>query len=140
MLMGEPIVGVEEETLNEHGEGARTARPLPSPKAPSKTERDRHNLTHLPYAPWCPFCVACRRPNTPHRASHEARRELPLLVADYGFVRNPEDQDCVTLLVIKVMPFKIFFATVVDIKGPNPEVVKRVSRLILELGLVHFCV
>ena len=138
VLMGEPIVGVENETLNEHGEGARAARPLPSPTAPSRAVRERHNLTHLPYADWCPFCVACRRPNTPHRASHESEREVPLLVADYGFVRNPEDQDVVTMLIIKVMPFKIFFSTVVDVKGPDPAVVKRVSRFILELGLVNF--
>ena len=36
------------------------------------------------------------------------------------------------------MPFKIVLATVVDVKGPDPEGVKRVSRFILELGLVNF--
>ena len=138
VLMGEPIVGVENVTLTEHGEGAREARPLPTPKTPTLAARDKHYLTHLPYADWCPFCVACRRPNSPHKSSHEKSRELPLLTADYGFLRNPGDQDCITLLVIKVMPFKLVFATVVNIKGPDPDIVKRVSRFINEAGLVRF--
>ena len=33
VLMEDPIVGVEKETLNGQGEGTRAARPLPSPTA-----------------------------------------------------------------------------------------------------------
>ena len=138
VLWGEPIVGVEQVTLDENGPGARDATAPITPKAPTRAQRERHFLTHLPYAAWCPFCVAARRPNSHHQHSHEHERELPLLVADYGFLRDEQDQDMVSMLVIKVYPYKLVFATVVDVKGPDPAVVDRVARFIKESGLVRF--
>ena len=44
------------------------------------------------------------------KGDHEAARALPLVVADYAFLRNEADQDLATVLVVKVLPFKIFFA------------------------------
>ena len=35
VLVGERIVGVEDITLDEHGPGARTTRPLPTPQTPT---------------------------------------------------------------------------------------------------------
>ena len=81
--LGEKIVGVENTTLSEAGPGAIPARPLSSPQTPTPAQIARHNLTHMPYAAWCPYCVACRRKNSHHRRSHEAEREIPLVVGDY---------------------------------------------------------
>ena len=130
VLWGEPIVGVEQFTLDENGPGARDATAPTTPKAPTRAQRERHFLTHLPYAAWCPFCVAARRPNSHHQRAHGHERELPLLVADYGFLRDEQDQDMVSILVIKVYPYKLMFATVVDVKGLDPSVVDRVARFI----------
>ena len=110
VMWGQSIIGDETTTLDERGEGARAAVAPPSPKCPTRVQRERHNLTHLPYESWCPFCVAARKPNTPHRRSHESERELPLLVADYGFMRDQVDlSDSITILVVKVYPYKLFF-------------------------------
>ena len=57
--LGDPIVGRAVKTWDDAtGEGARSARPLPSPKAPTQAAWNLHRLTHLPYACWCPVCVA----------------------------------------------------------------------------------
>ena len=64
-----------------HGE----ARPLRSPKTPTKAERERHNITHLPYRDWCPYCTTGKRPNAPHRRLR-CSLSLPMLSADYGYV------------------------------------------------------
>ena len=74
----DPIVGVEEVISDEHGAGAIPASPLRSPKSMSQAEWERHCITHLPFHPGCPWCVAARKPNLPHRPSHEADRITPL--------------------------------------------------------------
>ena len=122
-VMNDPIVGHGPVLLDEHGEGARAATPLTSPKSMTAVEKEIHDLTHLPYHPGCPFCVMGRRPNTQHRRSHEGDRDVPLLVADYGYVRNSEDEVLATVLVIRIYPDRRFFATLVDPKGPDDAVV-----------------
>ena len=85
-LTSEQIVGAET-ILDHHGPGAITARPLPSPSPMTPAQLAIHNLTHLPYHPGCPICAATRRPNSPHLTSHEHLRVVPLLIADYCFMR-----------------------------------------------------
>ena len=139
MLLGDPIVGIENVTYDDvHGFGARQPKDLPSPKEPTAAQRARHDCTHLPYEPWCPICVSGKRGNSHHRPSHEALRAIPFVVADYAFLRNEMDEDLATVLVIKVLPFKIFFACLVSVKGPDLPVVQRVAQLFKDLGLVHF--
>ena len=93
VLLGDPIVGVEKVTFDSvHGYGAREPKVLSSPKEATTAQRARHDCTHLPYEPWCPFCVAGKRGNSHHRPSHEALRAIPLVVADYAFLRNEADQ------------------------------------------------
>ena len=83
----------------------QAARGVPTPKAPSRDVQSRRNLTHLPYASWCPWCVMGRRSNAPHfRSKDGADRSLPLLVADYAFVRDKDDDVLATLLVCKLYP------------------------------------
>ena len=72
----------------------QVAQPLPQPKVPTAAQIAAHNLTHLPYRSWCPHCVAARRPNTHHRSSSPGQsRADPLLVADYCFVRDNDDDE-----------------------------------------------
>ena len=84
----DPIIGVKDVISNEHGDGAIPAEPMKAPKSMTTAEWERHCVTHLPYHPSCPLCRAARRPNVQHRLSHEFERTIPLLVADYCFVKG----------------------------------------------------
>ena len=108
-VLGYPIVGHGVVLLDENGPGARPATPLTSPKPMTPAEKEIHDLTHLPFHPACPYCVMARRPNTQHRRSHEGDRTVPLLVADYGYVRDSEDVVLATVLVIRLYPYRMFF-------------------------------
>ena len=109
-VLNDPIVGRELTIMDDRGQGALAARPLPTPQAPSAEAIARHYLTHMPYAPWCPFCVAFRKPNHPHRKPRHAGREIPLMVADYAFVRNSQDAVLLKLLIVRRYPSRLFFA------------------------------
>ena len=111
------------------------AQPLPQPKVPTAAQIAAHNITHLPYRSWCPHCVAARRPNTQHRSpSSPAHRAAPLLVADYCFVRDNDDDECVTILVARLYPSRAMLATVVDAKGPEHNAVARLSKFLRDSG------
>ena len=118
----------------------QSARGAPTPKAPSRDVQARHNLTHLPYASWCPWCVMGRRSNAPHfRSQDGSDRSLPLLVADYAFVRDKDDDVLATLLVCKLYPSRKVMACVVESKGVvDLYGVQRVTAFIRESGLVDF--
>ena len=137
-VLGEPIVGVESVTLDEHGQGGLAPRILPSPREPTQAEIDRHNVLHFPFASWCPVCVSCRRPNDHHRLQLDRSRELPLLVGDYCFIRNTGDDALVCVLVMKLYPYGILFASVVPNKGFNEDVIAKVSQFVVDTGLTHF--
>ena len=132
------IVGDELVTLDEHGPGAIEAKPMVSPKVMTPQQRAKHSIAHLPYDPDCEICVSCKRPNIQHLASHESKRTIPLLVGDYGFIRDSKDADNVTILVMRLYPFRLNFACIVSSKGPEPLIVARIARWITECGLVHF--
>ena len=138
VLFGDPIVGNESVTLTEHGPGALDPRVMTSPKSMSASQRARHWTTHLPYDPSCEVCVRCRRPNVPDHAVQNDTREIPLLVGDYGFIRDSRAQDSVTTLVMNLYPFNIFFACAVAAKGPDPLVVARLAQSIKDCVLTHF--
>ena len=111
-------------------------RPLPEPRVPSKSEVAIHNLTHLPYRSWCPHCVRARRPNTQHRSkSVDSQRSVPLLVADYCYVKDIHDETISTLLVARLYPARALMATVCEKKGPEDEhSVARLALFIKESG------
>ena len=130
VLLGDPIVGKDTSVIiGQDGERALAPKSLTSPHEPTRAERALHDLTHLPYAPWCAHCVACRRPNTQHRSSH-TERTIPLLVGDYGFARNSQDQSLVTILVMRLYPYRLFFSCKVDVKGPDPVAAERLAHFI----------
>lgn len=138
-LMKEPIVGVDKVVFDEAtGSGALPARPLPSPKGMTMKQREIHDLTHLPYDPSCEICVSCRRPNTQHRTVSNPERSVPLLVADYAFPKHSEDAEPLTVLVVRVFPYKLFMCCAVSAKGRDPMVIDRLARFIKECGLTQF--
>ena len=109
LISGEGIV-----TLDEHGPGALQPKQVPGPKEMSMAERERHFAAgHLPYDPRCEICTSCKRPNAPHVKGHEAERTIPLLVGDDGFVKDGADDENVTVLVLKLYPYRLIFACVV---------------------------
>ena len=101
-LLNDPIVGVEVVVSDHHGPGARKARPLPTPRRMSPAQREQHDLNHLPFDEGCEICVATRGLNAQHRASSEHMRVIPLLVADYCFLRWSKSTMLRTVLVMRL--------------------------------------
>ena len=108
-LFDEQIVGVELVVADENGPGAIAPRAVTSPPQMTPAERAKHNLTHLPYHPGCPVCAATRRPNDSHFVSHEHLRVVPILVADYCFMKFADEQCLQPVLVMRLYPYKLFF-------------------------------
>ena len=73
-----------------------------------------------------------------HRTVKNSERTIPLLVADYGFRKNSDDDTTMTLLIMRVYPYKIYMCCAVPGKGRDPQVVARIVRFIKETGLTHF--
>ena len=138
-MMKDPIVGMETITWEQgKGDGALAARPLSSPKEMSDAQRRVHDLTHLPYDPGCAICVSCRRPNDHHRMTNDSTRTIPLVVADYAFPKNFGDEEPLTVLVMRVYPYKVWMVCWVPSKGRDPRVVARIARFLKDIGLTHF--
>ena len=72
---------------------------IPSPSQPTAAEIALHWLTHLPYRSWCRWCVAAKRKNAPHLGLPSHSREIPLLAADYCYLRDSRDDDLLTVFV-----------------------------------------
>ena len=96
---------------------------LKSPREMTAAEWEEHMVTHLPYCPSCPHCVAGKRCNDHHRTS-TTERELPLLVADYGYLRDSLSDDTLPFIVCHIKPYRIYFASAIDLKGNDPTIVK----------------
>ena len=113
---------------------------LPQPLVPTKAQIEAHEVGgHLPYRNWCRWCVMARRRNSQHRSQpNPSRRALPLMVADYCFMRDSTDEELCKTLVAKVYPAKALLATVVDSKGLSKQVIERVARFIKETGYLSF--
>ena len=63
---------------------------------------------------------------------------VPLLVLDYCFIRNEQDEDILTLLVGRVYPTRTFFACPVDVKGRDSNAVAKLGDFIKANGLTKF--
>ena len=57
-----------------------------------------------------------------------------MLVADYCFMRDNEDEDITTVLVIRLYPAKAILATVCPAKGVDEHVISRVTQFISDSG------
>ena len=60
-----------------------------------------HAATHLPYRSWCPDCVSGRRDNVAHTHVGAEGLEVPEVSFDYAFVRRLNEEDVITLLVMR---------------------------------------
>ena len=141
---GEGIIGEEvadmdkaEDDVAGYHEESRVARCPPAPKAPTAQEVARHNLTHATCKSWCPFCVAGRKPNAHHR-SIPLDRAIPLLVADFAYVRSTADSEAMPIFVAKLYPQRMVFAMALEQKGATQVNVMSLARFIREMGLTRF--
>ena len=135
LLMEEEVTDLDEDVV------VQPPRPLPEPKVPTSAQVAAHNLTHLPYRTWCAHCVAARRPNSHHlSASSNSQRSTPLLVADYCFIRDNEDEETATVLVACLYPSRTMLATVVPAKGADDYAIAAVGKEIDVSGLTRMTI
>lgn len=104
---------------------------------PSTKDVEIHSLTHFPYRSRCKHCVACKRSNVIHKST-ASERTIPLLVADYGYIRDSKDQDLLTILVARVYPYRMTYSMVCDVKAYNRDAAQRLSDVIRQCGLQQF--
>ena len=130
-LSDEPIVGVEPKPKPDG------VRALPFPKEMTPAQLAEHMIKHLPHCDGCPYCTAGRRQNSPHRSLPTTPREIPLMVADYGFLRSRDESLC-TFLTVCVYPWRIVYALKCEIKGPDPRVTEKIAELLRDCGLSQF--
>ena len=110
VLLGEPIVGAKVVTHDSSGPGVVKIKLMPAPKGMTEAEWAEHCISHVKYSDACPYCVACRRPNAPHKKlNSESTSKLPLLVGDYCFPKTANDAKTLTILVLRLYPYKILF-------------------------------
>ena len=63
---------------------------------------------------------------------------IPLLVLDYCFIRNVQDEDLLTLLFGRVYPTRVALAFPFDTKGRDPVAITKLSEFIKANGLTQF--
>ena len=131
-VFAEPIVGKKPKTPTD---GIKS---LPTPKAMTPARFAEHCLTHLPHHDACPYCTAARRPNSPHRTTKTSPGSIPLVTADYGFLRA-KDESLAPFLGGKIHPWKVFFALLCRMKGPDARVTRRLAQHLKDFGLTHLC-
>ena len=73
-----------------------------------------------------------------HLASHEHLRVVPLLVADYCFMRVMDEKCLQPILVMRLYPYKLFCATAVPRKGVELSVIRKIVNFIRDAGVTHF--
>ena len=83
----------------------------------SAAEKEIHDLTHQPYDDGCEICRATCGLIVPHRSLGESSRVIPLLVADYCFVKFKSSPLLRTLLVMRLFPYRLYLACCVPRKG-----------------------
>ena len=139
---GERRLDVDDEVGESEPKIAQTPKGIPPPPQPSAEEVSRHWLTHLPYRSWCRWCVSAKRCNTPHKKLPAYSREIPLFVADYGFVRDSKDEDLVTCFIGRVYPSRCVISIPCDVKGIDDYAVGRLAHFFESCGLtrmVYMC-
>ena len=116
--------------LEEDTEDKRVSR---DPGAPSRSEREEHNIDHTPYRSWCEDCVRGRGLGEQHKSSGSTRA-LPVVSFDYLFITqgqillkaeleqaDAERPGMLKILVVKDLKSKSVFAHVVDRKGIDAD-------------------
>ena len=137
----------EEETAGdradeEQPEEAQEARIIKAPSKPSKEEVDKHMATHIPFRSWCPHCVRGKSKGKPHKRTSQENREIPIVVMDYMFMddtQNEGEEKGMPILVAKDINQDgtgtgMIFAYVVPQKGVQPYAVKTLAGIVAQLG------
>ena len=112
-------------------------RGMPSPPQPTADEIALHWLTHLPYRSWCKWCVAAKKANSPHPSLPGATREIPLLVADYCYVKDGRNEDLLTCFVGRLYPSRALITIPCDVKGVDEYAVERLTDLLRNSGVTR---
>ena len=96
-----------------------------APHQPTQGEIDEHNAAgHWPFRSWCPTCVAASAPDDPHRNIIEPPgHEFPIFSSDYAFLGTKDQNDKLTLFIVKEHKSKHVFSTVVPRKGSSETTV-----------------
>ena len=132
VVFDEPVVGHRPTSITDPA-----PRPLVTPNDMSEGEFAEHCLTHLPYCQSRHYCVAGKRNNVLHVKPPGVARS-PFVAAAYGFLTMRDTDEVIHFICVCVKPWRIYFASVIGIKGPNPQVVKRLARWFGELRLSQF--
>ena len=115
----------------------RQHAPCQSPRLPLQ-QPGPGIASQLPCCRWCPVCISTTKPNHHHRRNRNCTRFIPFLVADYCYIRNSSDDQLICLLVMKIYPFGLILAVVVDNKGvQNQDLITRVAQLLQYVGLTQ---
>ena len=72
-----------------------------------------------------------------HLSLKHSERSVPLMVADDCFPKHSDESDTLTVLVLRIFPYKLFLCCHVAAKGRDPVVVHRVAWFIKECGLTQ---
>jgi hypothetical protein len=127
-------VGFEQPEADDCGEEDAGARVKLAPTQPSKSEREKHDVTHCPYRSWCPVCVAGRGQESGHKRQKRDGGELPRFAMDYGFLGD-EGQPSAVLLVMRELKRGMMHGMIVDKKGVGaPWVEQRVANFMNGFG------
>jgi hypothetical protein len=90
-----------------------------SPGQPSRSEVEKHELTHIPFRVWCEHCVRGRGKSAPHlkieKDSDEG--EVPKIEIDYCFQKKEDEAKNITTLVMKESPSGCIASIVAPHKG-----------------------
>ena len=98
-------------------------RALPRPVAPTRAEREAHEVCHLPYATWCSHCVAGCAQNDPHRRlkKHDDENVVPVVSVDFAFSKKAEQEGTSPVLVVRDHKTRMTFAHPVPGKSTRNE-------------------
>ncbi len=119
----EPAAGEAEGEQDEAhpAEEARAARPARDPGAPTQAMRDAHAATHLPFRSWCDECVQGRCDAPPHVRQKRPAGEVTEVGFDYAFIRRDNEEDVLTVLVMRDRDSKAIRGWVLERKGADMD-------------------
>ena len=132
-VLDDVVIGFE----TDGNKSLQTLREIPAPKGWSAAQWRLHCICHLPYDPRCPFCVAGKRPNSHHRKSTRIRK-IPFVSLDYCFLRDSNTTTLLTVLVVYVKPWRLYFALPVRAKGSDLPAIELLAKWLQDMSLTQF--
>ena len=116
-------------------------RVIASPCQPSAKDVEEHDAAgHVPFRSWCPVCINASAIEAPHtRAKSEKDHAYPSFSSDYAFMGSKDNENKITLFVIKERKSNNIFVTVVPRKGLSETefAIEFMLDCIAELGYAH---